>query len=132
MRSWISWRRNKPFAGLGCDGDAAPLQRLFIAPQIAARWREKAMSPGRQARRSPAVRSRMRLAADQPRAHLGDGLGFAVALLFVPKPCRPHRRRQYRVPRRKPLLSFGVERVERGKTRLAVSADSRLSKRSFT
>ena len=70
------------FAGLGRDRDAAPLQRLFIAPQIAAGRRKQRDVARPAGRASPFARSRIRLAADQPRAHLGDGFGFGVALLF--------------------------------------------------
>ena len=65
----------EPFAGLGRDRDAAPLQRFFIAPQIASRRREKGdvARPGKAALAGLAVdewprcRSAARTCRRQPR-----------------------------------------------------------------
>ncbi len=46
-------------AGLSRHRDAAPLQRFFIAPQIAPVGASKAMSPGWQGRSAPLRRSMM-------------------------------------------------------------------------
>ena len=70
------------FAGLGRDRNAAPLQRFLIAPQIASRRRQESDVAGPAGAALAGLAVEDRVAADQPRTHLGDSLGFAVALLL--------------------------------------------------
>src|SRR5690606_24448726 len=69
-------------AGLSRNWNAALLQRFFIAPQIASRRREKSDVAGPADAALPGLAIENGLAADQARAHVGDSLGFAVALAF--------------------------------------------------
>ena len=67
-------------AGLRGDGDAALLEGFLVAPEFAAGRRKQRDIAG-PARALPAApRVADRLAADQARAHVGDGLGLAVPL----------------------------------------------------
>ena len=97
----------QPLAGLRCDRNTPPLQRFFIAPQIASGWREKGdvAGPAGAALRRSCDRDDG-FATDQARAHVGDSLGFAIALAFGrSRPCRRHRPRQCRGLRRTAHLS---------------------------
>ena len=72
----------KALAGLRGHRDAPALQRFLIAPQLRAGRRQQG-DVTRLARTLRAAASvDNELAADQPRAQLGDRVGFGVALLL--------------------------------------------------
>jgi hypothetical protein len=72
----------QPLAGLSRDRNAAPLQRFFIAPKIVSRRREEGDVAGPAGAALPGLAIENGLATDQARTHVGDSLGFAVALAF--------------------------------------------------
>ena len=69
-------------AGLSGDRDAAPLQSLFVAPEIASGGCQQGDVAGSARAPLTAFRVADGLTANQACAHLGDGLGFAVPLLL--------------------------------------------------
>ena len=109
----------QPLAGLSGDRNAAPLQRFFIAPQIASRWREKGDVAGHAgaALAAPAIENG--LAADQARTHVGNCLGFAVSLAFGRRIALSIGHSNVKGGDTQPI-AFGIERIQRGEPRLAI------------